>query len=276
MRSITGDLLGSDQLPSFWKLNREERNGVATLYAALLIPTNLAAFAKAIGWSGLGDPERAEVYVEWTYLRDLWNHHGSKGSRSAQRDAMNADRRRVILEFLDPPNRSELERYTTLQFNEHFGAVPRPSATEIQYPGNWSVSRFHPHIPDKDAFCATCRFKWAFNIKPDLVVHGENRQLLCIEAKWDSPEGAYPSKSSELAIFAERGLKPLQQTEVQRYLVETLLGFDGSFCYVVKSHAKAPPGITRITWSEALAPLDLAGFAPFVEQWRDHQLGMQL
>jgi len=74
----------------------------------------------------------------------------------------------------------------------------------------------------------------------------------------------HAARSNELALLNERGLKPLWQTEVQRYLVETLLGFDGSFCYLVKSGTNTPPGIKLITWSDALVPLDLADFSPFV------------
>ncbi|MFO8166087.1 MAG: hypothetical protein R6T98_16320, partial [Desulfatiglandales bacterium] len=55
------------------------------LYAALLHPGNLERFADAVGWGGLADPTAAEVFVEWTYARDLWSLHENPQQR---RDAI--------------------------------------------------------------------------------------------------------------------------------------------------------------------------------------------
>ncbi|HWL42419.1 MAG TPA: hypothetical protein VNQ73_05705 [Ilumatobacter sp.] len=46
-----------------------------------------------------------------------------------------------------------------------------------------------------------------------------------------SGEGSYPAFEREKAIFQRRGIPYLSQTAVQRYLVNELLGFDGTFAY---------------------------------------------
>jgi hypothetical protein len=106
----------------------------ATLYAALLLPGNLQRLANAVGWNKLGDPDDAEAFVEWTYLRDLRDGHREPEKR-----------RGTILMMLQPSKRNWLEGCSIEEFNEFFGAVPRASATDIQSPGTWSISRFAPN-----------------------------------------------------------------------------------------------------------------------------------
>lgn len=103
------------------------------------------------------------------------------------------------------------------------------------------MSRSAANIPDNEAFRRTCVFKWAFNIKPDLAIHGSHNSVLCIEAKWSSGEGAYPSSSPEKDEFACRGLDPVSQTEVQHFLGTDVLGFDATFAYLVKTGTAALP-----------------------------------
>ena len=244
---------------AFSTFNREERNAVAMLYAALLHPGNLKRFADAVGWNGLEDPPAAEVFVEWTYARDLWSLHENTQQR---RDA--------IIGLLQPANADRLRGCTVEEFNTFFGATPQPSTHEIQYPGRWSLLKFTGNIPDNEAFRRTCVFKWAFNIKPDLVIHGAQNRLLCIEAKWTSGEGAYPSSSPEKAEFARRGLAPVSQNEVQRFLVTDLLGFDAAFAYLVKEGTAASASHPTLTWRDAFAQLRTESLPPFVRDWIHH------
>lgn len=244
---------------AFWTFNREERNAVAVLFGLLTRPGNLEVFCSRFGWEpdDLGD---AEVAVEWTFLRDLWNHH----SRTAGPEVL----RSAILGALAPANSALLRECSVLEFNTFFGAVPRPSATAVQSPSNWSVRRFDATIDDDAEFVATCRFKWAFNIKPDLVVQTPGGRVLCIEAKWDSGEGSYPASEAEKAIFNRRGIPYVSQTEVQRYLVDEVLGFDGEFVFLARSHIDTAAG-RAITWAEALEGLDRSGAPAFVNDWCD-------
>lgn len=72
---------------------------------------------------------------------------------------------------------------SVVELNEFFGAVPVASREYIQMPGKWSIERFAPHILDDDAFLRTCRFKWAFDAKPDIVIHTTHDAALRVEAK---------------------------------------------------------------------------------------------
>lgn len=241
----------------FWSFNREERNAVAVLFGLLARPGNLATFARLLEWQP-NDIEDAEVSVEWTFLRDLWNHHSRRLGTTALRTA--------ILDALQPGDARTLAACSILDFNTHFGAVPRPSGTYIQSPSNWSVACFDLTIGEDDEFRRTCQFKWAFNVKPDLVVQTPSGKVLCIEAKWDSGEGSYPASEKEKAIFQRRGIQYLSQTAVQRYLVDELLGFDGEFAYLARSRFETAAG-RCITWSEVLTDLDRSGAPAFIDQW---------
>lgn len=241
----------------FWTFNREERNAVAVLFGLLARPGNLDTFARMLEWQPV-DLTDAEVSVEWTFLRDLWNHHRRRVAPAALRAA--------ILDALQPSNMGELQAASTLEFNTHFGAVPRPSAVYIQSPSNWSVARFDETIVDNDEFRRTCQFKWAFNVKPDLVLQTPSGSVLCIEAKWDSGEGSYPASERERAIFQRRGMPYLSQTAVQRYLVNELLGFQGSFAYLARTRFDTAAG-RGVTWAEVITSLDRSGTPPFIDKW---------
>lgn len=246
----------------FWTFNREERNAVAILFGLLARPGNLEEFARLLDW-GPADLADAEMSVEWTFLRDLWNHH------SRQRDI--AGLRTAILDCLQPENHDRLAACSTLEFNTHFGAVPQASSVYVQSPSNWSVARFDNTITSDDEFRRTCRFKWAFNIKPDLVIQTPSGQVLCVEAKWDSGEGSYPATEPEKAIFRRRQLKYLTQTEVQRYLVEQVLGFTGNFAYLARTKFVTAAG-RCITWAELLPALDRSGAPRFIVDWCEQEV----
>jgi hypothetical protein len=237
----------------FSTFNREERNAVAYLYAALLIPANLERFSHLVGWDAALDD--AELFVEWTFLRDLWNTH--LGQPELRREA--------ILQALAPSNRAHLERCSIEEFNRFFIPSGRVSASDIQSPGRWSVTGLDERINDDDEFRRTCMFKWAFNIKPDLVVDDGRGRLLCIEAKWESSEGSYPTSGAEKAAFARRGCARVGQAELQHYLVEELLGFTGTFRYLDRRGSGGGLTHTSVSWREALGVLDLTPLPGFVQ-----------
>ena len=241
----------------FWTFNREERNAVALLFGLLTRPGNVEAFARLLDWQPT-DIADVEICVEWTYLRDLWSYH----SRTASPEKL----RSAILDALQPAGRQALGECSPLDFNTHFGTVPRPSSIYIQSPGNWSVARFDPMIADIEEFRRACVFKWAFNVKPDLVLQTPSGRVLCIEAKWDSAEGSYPSNDKEKAIFGRRGIAHVSQTEVQRYLVNELLGFDGEFAYLARTSFETAAG-RSLTWTEVIATIDWSESPSFVREW---------
>ena len=53
------------------------------------------------------------------------------------------------------------------------------------------------NIKNNDEFEAVCKFKWAFNIKPDIVIHTSLESAVCIEAKLESDESTYPKNKKE-------------------------------------------------------------------------------
>lgn len=240
---------------AFSEFNREERNAAATLYAALLLPGNVARFAKAVKWSGYDPAAPTEVFVEWTYARDLWN--------SCKDGALH---RSAILGVLKPANANWLTSCSVDDFNAHFGVGGMASSKYIQQPGRWSVAKLGDAIEDNEDFRRTCIFKWAFNIKPDVVVQsGDN--VLCIEAKWDSAEGMYPSAKAECAIFDARNVKRVSQTEVQQFLVNELLGYSGTFRYLVKKGTAQAEGHLALSWADAMGAVDIASFPPYLHAW---------
>lgn len=247
----------------FWTFNREERNACAILFGLLSVGDNLTRFCELVGWKP-EDLDEAEISVEWTYLRDLWWWHSSRTDATTLRQA--------ILDALQPSKRNELAAVSILEFNTHFGAVPRPSDRYIQSPGNWSVVRFSEHVPDNDEFIRTCIFKWSFNVKPDIVVQTPSGKVLSVEAKWDSGEGQYPASGAEKKLFASRSLDHISQTAVQRYLVDELLGFDGSFVYLARrSDMRTSLGHT-VTWAETLQALELTAAPQFIQNWSAREI----
>lgn len=174
--------------------------------------------------------------------------------------------RSAILDWLEPSNRVDLEVATVLEFNTYFGASPRPSSDYIQSPGRWSLNRFDETVIDNDEFLRTCRFKWAFNIKPDLVAATPTGAVLCIEAKLFSPEGPYPSSTVDRAVFARRGLGRVSQTALQRYLMTDLLGFDAMFVYLSRTHVDTAAD-RSITWAELFDCLDWSSAPRWVTNW---------
>ncbi len=250
------DFLSQDE--SYFQFNREERNIAALLYHLLFVGANLKRFYDLIGCECPVNSADSEVYFEYAYLRDVWNAKVKDDSDLA---------RRLILEFLDPPNRTKLETCSMFEFNVFFGAVPKASKTAIQSPGNWSISLFKNTIPNNDFFLKVCKFKWAFNIKPDLVVIPSKENAVCIEAKFASGEGSYPSNAKEKTVFDLRGLPRIGQTEVQRYLFEDLLGYETTFVFLVQNAKAKSKTHTTLTWAEVFRELDTTSSPPFVRKW---------
>lgn len=143
-----------------------------------------------------------------------------------------------------------------LDWNQHFGVgTPVASSALIQSPSQWSLKQFAPNISSDKDFLATCKFKWSFNIKPDLVIHMSNDHAVGIEAKYASREGSYPAKGDEKAIFAARGLHHVGQTELQEYMFRHLLGVEAIYLYVVQDPAAISRTHKTLVWSTSLLHL---------------------
>lgn len=239
-------------------INREERNLAAIFYHALLVGENLERFLSKINCLWDLKRDEAGIYFEYAYLRDLWFH--TKG------DEANEKKRRLIYGILQPGNLDALQAMSPLEFNRYFG-VGNCSKTEIQSPVEWSIDRFAPHIADNAEFERVCHFKWAFKIKPDIVIHPTDDTAICIEAKLASGEATYPSKPSEKAEFKRRNLSFIRQTALQRYLMEALLGLQTQYIFLVQRKGARSATHTTLLWQDAFEGLDTSQSPIFVQKW---------
>jgi len=151
----------------------------------------------------------------------------------------------------------------TREFNAFFVGGTGASGEYIQSPANWQLRWLSDSLPrDSDLIVAT-KIKWAFRVKPDIVIHTDNQHALCIELKFESGEGFYPSASAEKQILIDRGLFgaghtklfPIYQKHLQKFLMEDLLGLDCCFRFLTRNNST---GSDCLTWSsliDALKPL---------------------
>jgi len=243
---------------NYLSINREERNLAAIFYHLLLSNNNMARFLELIKCPYPLIHNEVGVYFEYAFLRDLWF--------SIQND--NQTKRHLILHHLNPEKRSDLEKMSIHDFNVYFG-TPNPSKNYIQSPSNWNISRFKDNISCNDEFLKTARFKWAFNTKPDIVIHTSKSTAICIECKFESSEGKYPTNKSEISEFNKRNLEKVSQTSVQKYLMDELLGIDTQFIFLVKNKNAISPTHANYHWKDVFYALDLSGNPDYILKWID-------
>ena len=236
-------------------INREERNLTAILYHVLLLKDNLGRFLALIQCPFEVLESEMGIFLEYAYLRDLWFQIED-----------NDTKRGLILELLKPTNKDDLQRMSVWEFNRHFGAVPRPSSIYIQSPGLWSVPRFDRTIEDNNEFLKVCMFKWAFNAKPDIVIHASRDEAVCIEAKLESVESHYPQAARDKEIFRSRRLEYVRQTSLQKYLMDDLLGIRAQFVFLVQKPGQASGTHQVLLWEDAFKSLDVSGLARFMHE----------
>ncbi len=240
--------------PNYSTINREERNYAALLFAALCLPENAQRFLTACGYNQKIDAEFG-IYFEYAYVRDLWYTISDEEIKKS-----------IIRNHLKVKNIDAILNLPLKEINQLFGVSGQASTKYLQYPGKWSVSKYHHHFLDNEDFLAICKFKWAFNIKPDIVIHLDKDHAICIEAKYESDEGVYPASTQDKKIFKARGLtsNSIGQIELQDYMMQTLLGIQTDFLFLVpnqKNHYK--PKV--ITWTEAFNCLNTTQMPAFAK-----------
>lgn len=241
---------------TYAEINREERNYAAILYAALLSDDNLVHFVELVEASLIHKrDDRFGLYFEYSFLRDLWNHIDGENANNLKR--------KLILSNLNLSIEDDVGNMSIQEFNRFFGVAGTPSNVYIQSPSGWSIRKYHPNIENHDDFLNICKFKWSFNIKPDLVIHLNQEEVICVEIKYTAGEGSYPSSSVDKKIFSERGLPRVMQTELQQYMMEELLGYRTSFVYLVYKPSERDNN-TELTWTEVFECIDTASMPVFV------------
>jgi hypothetical protein len=172
-----------NSLDGFHKIVREERL-FCTVLAHLLMQQgrNMEAFLKLINDrlpavsvltpTNLTD---AQVYTEFTFLRDHWDSLGRE--EGATRQAINDTKRQTIFALLGGVDglshyRSEDFPESIPEFNARFmGPRGLLVANDIVYPGQWNVGVLATEFGARpEEFRNWCCFKWSFNIKPDILV----------------------------------------------------------------------------------------------------------
>ena len=240
--------------PNYSTINREERNYAALLFAALCLPENTQRFLTACGYHQKINDEFG-VYFEYAYLRDLWHTIANENIKKS-----------IIRNHLKIKNIDAILNLPLKEINQLFGVSGQASAKCLQYPGKWSISKYHHHFLDNDDFLAICKFKWAFNIKPDIVIHLDKNHAICLEAKYASSEGYYPASTQDKRIFTARGLikHSTGQIELQKYMMQVLLGIQTDFLFLVP-HPKNHCNYKIITWAEAFNCLDTQRMPTFAK-----------
>lgn len=236
--------------PNYSEINREERNYAAILFAALCKPENAERFLRLCGFEEKPGPDFG-IYFEYAYLRDLWEKVKSTDIRKE------IIRKNLLITGID-----EILNLPVVDINRKFGISGAPSKNYVQSPGNWAITHYNQNFQDNEDFLKICRFKWSFNIKPDIVIHLDQERAICIEAKVESGEGSYPASESEKSIFKKRGLAYVGQMELQKYMMEELLGVQTDFMFLVFKAEKSETHKV-MQWGEAFGSLDTGDMPQF-------------
>ena len=236
--------------PNYCEINREERNYAAILFAALCKPGNSARFLAHCGIAGEPGLDFG-IYFEYAYLRDLWNQISDEEIK-----------KEIFRQNLNIQGIDEILNQPSLEINRTFGVGGPPSPDFVQYPGKWAIVKYNRHFPSNEDFLKICRFKWSFNIKPDIVIHLDKDRAICIEAKYESGEGSYPATETDKAIFNERGITYVGQMELQKYMMQELLGIKTDFMFLVFKK-ETSDSHKVISWGEAFGCLDMSEMPPF-------------
>jgi hypothetical protein len=218
-----------------------------------------------------------EIYPEFSYLRDDWFAFGR--DNRAKRD-------RIFSLFARVPTLVGLVSgdfpEMLAEFNGCFmGERGLRIKNDIVYPGQWTTEALEllsqRYTRGPGGFRDLCRFKWAFNIKPDLVLVVPDARPICIEAKLESKEGSYPTGTSECVRF-DNVVGPgrrVGQVERQQFMFSFLLGtpcqpvvIGGRTSYQDQSTDERQTIVPFLSWGEVFGGLNLDFSIPFIRRLR--------
>jgi hypothetical protein len=206
-------------------------------------------------------------------LRDAWYALGNRRKEGA---IVNERKRSAIFELF---SRSETLRKLE---SDSFPSAGECGEFNRRFMGDWGARikddiaspRLWPVKALRDAFGAEpavfrelCRFKWAFNIKPDLVLIAPGAKPICVEAKLESGEGSYPTNNEECAIFDalfQGDERRVRQVDLQKFMFGTLLGVDCQPVVVGRTPWGQDSSIPFLSWADLFARLDFSASLPFV------------
>ena|ERR1700722_17748943 len=260
------NLINTSSAPErpYYEFNREERHLAGILFFILNQPGILERALTVLDCSWKINPKQFGIYLEYSYARDLWH---AMNTKPIDLPAVNRRKSEAILQLLATAGEPVISAFSpvhhdvsTRDFNAFFVDEHRASREYIQSPANWNLKRLAENIPDNnEALAAACRLKWAFRVKPDLVINIDNQHALCLELKLESIEGTYPASGAERKLLRDRkmygsGLTfPMQQTKLQRFLMKEILGLECLSRFITRSGTVKPE---CISWSELLDSLN--------------------
>lgn len=214
---------------SYYECNREERNLAAIVYHLLLQKSRdeVQEFLKRLEVDGPDwaidsesrEPDGFGIYFEYAFLRDAWNH--IKLLDKSEPDKM---RRAILRELIGSDIWQKLEldaKLSPREFNSVFNSA-RGDHSKIHSPASWTV------FPDESIE----EIKWAFNAKPDLVIHTSSGHAVCFEFKLESRVSSYAPDVNQLSV--------------QKRIFD-ILGIETKFFCIQKRKSK---GNDVKTWSE--------------------------
>lgn len=247
--------------PNYCQINREERNYAAVFFAALCKPGNAERFLRYCGFEGTIGPDFG-IYFEYAYLRDLWSNIRNETIK-----------KEIVRQNLRINGIEEILSLPLKDINQMFGVGGEASSEYLQYPGKWAIVKFNKNFPDNEDFLKICKFKWSFNIKPDIVIHLDKDHAICIEAKYESGEGSYPGTDKEKSIFKDRGVGYVGQMQLQKYMMEELLGVKTDFMFLVFKKEKSETHKV-VSWAEAFGSIDMSEMPGFAVEMAKNISGM--
>ena len=241
----------------YYNINREERNLCAILFHLLLSEDKLKKFLKIIDNRFPVEEQHMGIYFEYAFLRDIWENIPKKDG--------NETKKRIILDSLQLSNKKDLETSSVEEFNDFFiQRKSKSSSKHIENPGNWNINRIDKNFHDNEEFIKICEFKWCFNAKPDLVIHTSLNQAICIETKFMSKEGQYPTNPAEKEIFNKRGIKYVGQYFIQEKIME-LLGIEAEYVIIANKKEESKTHKSFL-WKDIFEKLDTEQCPIFIKE----------
>ena len=251
----------------YFTFNHEERHLSAVVFYLLNLNHNAEHLLKGVGCNWDISPTEFGVYFEYSYARDLWkklsSRERSKGPAIgvAPPREINDCKQSIILDMLreNDVEESELEKLSRSNSIEEFNSnfIGRDSAEKdraskrfIQSPAKWNLSKLEQRFKDNEkSLQAACNIKWAFNVKPDIVIHADREHALCLELKLESGLGAYGTR---------KGGPSGRQLDVQEFLMKKVLRFSECRFFLISSPRPRTVSCDKwISWEKLLGFLDL-------------------
>lgn len=302
MTNHNGWTFGSSS--AFYTFAREERQLCAMLAHLLMqrgsnLQAFLTLFERQLATENL-EPyageravqvESAQVYVEFAFLRDRWNQFDADPAYDLA--TRNKAKREFLFEMLmrvDTLRPLELRNAMPAEVDEFNACFMGPAGLRVKHdiasPALWNVVALYKLAgldrgvteERKWVFRDLCKFKWAFRIKPDLVIVFPGLEPICVEGKLESGEGRYPTKPAETKLFdyVFTGQdRRVRQVELQDFMFRVLLGCGSRLLFIAQKEGQVtipgPEGATvnvpQLRWDRVFEALDHADSIPFVRSF---------